>query len=240
MPSCYLTIDDSPSPYTDEMTDYLVERGIPAMLFCRGDLLENNPGPIVRAIEKGFVIGNHSYSHRRFGELSYKDCITEIEKADNLIDEAYRAAKINRHGHYFRFPYLDRGDCDPIERHFEIISDFDINQDEKVQNIQSYLKSKGYKQPFQTNHPIYDNPSIRDAADCLMTFTSFDWMLTTRHLGKWDYQSVEHLKKRIDNDLPLNTCDGNILIFHDQDETFATFKSLIDHMTLKGYDFLEI
>ena len=70
---CYLTIDDSPSPHTDEMIDYLAENNIPALLFCRGDFLEANPEPILRAIEKGFVIGNHSYAHQPFGTLSHED-----------------------------------------------------------------------------------------------------------------------------------------------------------------------
>ncbi|MBP9050968.1 MAG: polysaccharide deacetylase family protein, partial [Alphaproteobacteria bacterium] len=60
MKFAYLTIDDSPSPHTDSLTDFLVERGVPAVLFCVGERIEANPSPIIRAIEKGMVIGNHS------------------------------------------------------------------------------------------------------------------------------------------------------------------------------------
>ncbi len=240
MVSCYLTIDDSPSPFTDEMVDYLVEQNIPALLFARGDLIEGNPEPIVRAIEKGYAIGNHSYSHRPFGDLNYEEAINDIEQCDELIEDCYQIAGVKRHGKYFRFPYLDRGNGDRIERHFESVSDIDINKGETVQKLQSYLKSKGYTQPFQTNHPLYKNISIANAYDCLMTYTSYDWMLTNRHIGKWDYKNIDDLKRRIDNDVELNSSDRNILIFHDQDETFETFKSLIDHMLSKGYEFLSI
>jgi hypothetical protein len=63
-------------------------------------------------------------------------------------------------------------------------------------------------------------------------------MLTDRHKGKWPFQSIDDLKKRIDKDLNLQNSEGNILIFHDQSETFEAFQSLIDHMIEKGYDFL--
>jgi len=239
MISCYLTIDDSPSPHTDAMVDFLLARDIPALFFVRGDLTEANPDPIIRAIQNGFVIGNHSYAHKPFGHLSYDEAIADIDRCDVIIDQCYAQAGITRPGRYFRFPYLDRGDGDRIERHFEMVSDDDINAQDRVQALQSYLKNKGFCQPFQVvTHPLYHNPSICGAADCLMTFTSYDWMLTDRHVGQWDFKTIDDLKSRIDQDAHLSHAQGNILIFHDQDETFVTFKSLIDHMCEKEYRFL--
>lgn len=239
MASCYLTIDDSPSSYTEEMVDYLSKKGIPALLFVRGDLLDKKPGPIIHAIQKGFVIGNHSYTHKPYGTMTVDECIADIEKCDALINEAYHKAGVLRTAKYFRFPYLDRGNGDRIERHFESVTDININSDEKVCSLQNYLGKEGYVQPFpECNHPVYQNTSIANARDCLMTFTSFDWMLTERHRGKWDYKTIDDLKNRIDSDTNLKSCSGNIMIFHDQQETFETFKTLIDHMIDSGYDFL--
>lgn len=236
--TCYLTIDDSPSVHTDEMIDYLVEKKIPALLFVRGDLLEKNFAPIIRAIKHGFVIGNHSYAHKPFGEYTYEQSIEDIEKCDRLIVSAYEQADVERPGKYFRFPYLDRGDGDRTERDFNSFVHININTDERVKNIQSYLKANGYAQPFKTNHSAYQNQSIASAVDCLMTYSSFDWMLTKRHIGKWDYKNIDDLKQRIDES-DMKKFDGNITIFHDQDETLHTFKSLIDHMIIKGYKFLD-
>ncbi len=236
--TCYLTIDDSPSSHTDEMIDYLADKKIPALLFVRGDLLEKNTAPIIRAIKHGFVIGNHSYAHKPFGEYTYEQAIDDIEKCDRLIDQAYEQANVTRPGKYFRFPYLDRGDGDRTERDFNSLVDININIDEQVKMLQSYLKDIGYTQPFTTNHPAYENQSIECAVDCLMTYTSFDWMLTKRHIGKWDYKNIEDLKHRIDQS-DMIKFDGNITIFHDQEETFDTFKSLIDHMIIKSYKFLD-
>jgi len=240
MTSCYLTIDDSPSPFTDEMVDYLVERKIPALLFIRGALAQNNPEPIIRAIKAGFVIGNHSYHHKPFGDLSFDDAIADIEECEAVIDCLHKQAGVERSGKYFRFPYLDRGNGDRIERHFETVSDIDVNADPRVSRLQDYLKQNGFTQPFETNHLIYNNESIATAADCLMTYTSFDWMLTKRHKGRWDYKTIDDLKTRIDDDKNLNQSSGNILIFHDQNDLGDVFKTLIDHMLSKGYEFLSI
>ena len=239
MPRCYLTIDDSPSPHTDGITAFLIKRNIPALLFARGDLIEANPEPIVRAIENGFIIGNHSYSHCPFGDLNYDEAVKDIEQCEELINDCYQIAGIERHGKYFRFPYLDRGNGDRIERHFDNVTNIDINNDNSVHKLQIYLKEHGFTQPFKTNHPIYNNPSIANASDCLMTFTSYDWMMTNRHKGKWDYKNIDDLKQRLD-DSDMKNHDGNITIFHDQSETFETFKTLIDYMIDKGYDFISI
>jgi peptidoglycan/xylan/chitin deacetylase (PgdA/CDA1 family) len=239
MTSCYLTIDDSPSPHTDAMIDFLDERKIKALLFVRGDMIDKyGMNSLTRAVKHGHIIGNHSYSHSRFGNLSYDESIAEIEKADAFINEVYACANMKRTGYYFRFPYLDRGDGNPAERHFDNVADADINDDPRIIKIQNYLHDKGYVQPFdQCNHPYYQNVSIKNAADCLMTYSSFDWMMTNRHKGKWDYKTIDDLKTKIDHS-DMKDHKGNILIFHDQDETFETFKSLIDHMINKGYTFL--
>ena len=70
MPKAYLTIDDSPSQHTIELVDFLSTCGIPAILFVRGALLEQNPAPIEYAIQKGLIIGNHSYAHIPAGDMN--------------------------------------------------------------------------------------------------------------------------------------------------------------------------
>jgi len=239
--TCYLTIDDSPSPHTDAMIDFLNDHNIPSLLFVRGDMVDHfGMDSLVRAVQSGHVIGNHSYAHKRFGTLSYDEAIADIEKTDDLINQIYDRAGVKRPGFYFRFPYLDRGDNDPVERHFDNIANIDINADPRVAKIQNYLNDNGYTQPFpMCNHPLYQNQSIKSSADCLMTYTSFDWMLTKRHIGKWDYKTTDDLKRRIDEG-DMSQCRGNILIFHDQDEIFEIFKDLLEYMINSRYSFLPV
>jgi peptidoglycan/xylan/chitin deacetylase (PgdA/CDA1 family) len=55
-----LTIDDGPSPRSDQLLDLLRELQVPATLFLIGDHLERGPaGFVVRALAGGHQIGNH-------------------------------------------------------------------------------------------------------------------------------------------------------------------------------------
>ena len=90
MTKAYLTIDDSPSPHTETLVDYLSDNNIPAMLFVRGKLLEQNPRAIEYAIEKGLIIGNHGYAHTPAGDMSPQKWADDLELCDHLIEAAYR------------------------------------------------------------------------------------------------------------------------------------------------------
>lgn len=241
----YLTIDDSPSPHTRELTDWLSREGIPAVLFCRGDRMEWDQGAVVAAIQKGMIVANHSYSHRPAGDLSFEEVVAEIEKTERLIDAAYRESGAARRGKYFRFPYLDKGDGDRLERRFgEIIANpesVSLARDDKAQKLQAWLKAEGFTQPFRgVTHPLYKNPDVAQAADCLFTYSSCDWMLTDRHRGQWDYKNPEDLKRKIDDD-PFLCHEGGVQItlFHDQPEIDRVVIALIRHMRDEGFVFLD-
>lgn len=242
MPDAWLTIDDSPSPHTDLLTDFLAAHGVPAILFCRGDMLEKNPDAIVRAAGKGMVIANHSYSHRPAGSLAYQEMVEEIEKTERLIDAACRAAGKARAGKYFRFPYLDKGDGDRLERRFsEIVADplgVDLSGNDNSRRLQDYLTREGFTQPFTgVDHPLYRNPCVADAADCLLTYTSCDWMLTERHRGQWQYKTMDDLTRKIDEDPWLTSHPRQIALFHDQPDICDVATGLIRHMINTGFQF---
>jgi len=240
----YLTIDDTPSAHTGALTGFLAKKEIPALLFCRGDRMEQNPDPVVHAIEKGMIVANHNYSHRPAGSLSYEEIVGEIEKTESLIDAAYRKAGAIRPGKYFRFPYLDKGDGDRLEQRFDEITknagNVDLAGDEKVRKIQDYLRAEGFTQPFAgVTHPLYRQKDVAQAADCLFTYSSCDWMLTARHRGKWQYKTIDDLKRKIDDD-PFLCREGGVQVtlFHDQPEIDQVAVTLIQHMLDKGFTFL--
>ncbi len=239
----YLTIDDSPSPDTDALVDFLSRHDITALLFCRGGLLEEHPAPVVRAIEHGLIIGNHNFSHRPAGDLGVAQTIAEIEQTETLIDAAYRQAGKSRPGRYFRFPYIDRGNGDRLERRFGEITaapDKALPADENVQALQDYLQREGFTQPFAgVTHPLYQNADIAAAADCLFTYSACDWMLTERHHGQWNYRTIGDLTRKIDDDPHLCRETGpQIALFHDQGGLLQVVVALIRHMTDKGFSFL--
>lgn len=105
----YLTIDDSPSLHTDKKIDYLRTHDIPALFFCRGEFIEKHPQQVINIIQNGFLIGNHSYSHPYFSEISLSDCIEEILKTEDLINQAYESSNVIRSTKIIRFPFGDLG-----------------------------------------------------------------------------------------------------------------------------------
>ena len=85
----YLTIDDSPSADFLIKIEYLNRHEIPAIIFPKGEAIEDSPDKIQHAIRLGFVIGNHGYRHLRYSDLSLKQAREEILRADRLIEDAY-------------------------------------------------------------------------------------------------------------------------------------------------------
>lgn len=258
----YLTIDDSPSTRSDDLVDFLEERDVPAIFFCRGDRLENNATSMVRAVERGMVIGNHAYSHQRYSEISYEEMVEEIQKTDAIIDNIYGMANVERPGKYFRFPHLDRG-CgsqvvnyeafDPLEKKsvlaafteglnvikFDSITD---EQKEKRDKLQNFLKQSGFVSPFtRVTHDWYQHEEVQSAHDCLFTFSTCDWMLTKRHEGRWRFKTTEDLKSKITYDKNLNANKSvSVVLVHDQAEIMDITIELIEFMLECKFSFLPI
>ena len=145
----YLTIDDSPSPNFLKKVHYLKSKNIPALFFCIGNLLEKHPAPITEAIQMGFSIANHSYSHPHFSTINLNHAKEEILKTDVIIDGLYQKAGVRRSQRWFRFPYGDKGDglYGQVFKRKGIRSWFHRPNLERKRFIQNVLKDAGYTQP---------------------------------------------------------------------------------------------
>ncbi|NBX66614.1 MAG: polysaccharide deacetylase family protein [Proteobacteria bacterium] len=276
MPKAYLTIDDSPTKHTEELTDWLLKNDIPAVLFCIGsaykDLhvecegIEQNPEPILNAIKKGFVVANHTYTHRRSSEMSFEEVVDEIEKTEALIEELYKQAGIPRLHKLIRFPHLDRGaggwivdfnQSGPHEAVHKSLFFDGLNvkptpptpeQIEKKAKIQDYLKREGYTaEVFEgVTHPWYAETEMAEARDSLMTFSTSDWMLNpdfTNYSEEWgwSHKTLAALKNKIDTDAHLWRDDSaHVILAHDHNRMFETTRDLIAHMQSKGMEFIKI
>ncbi|MCR5617870.1 MAG: polysaccharide deacetylase family protein [Clostridiales bacterium] len=132
-----LTIDDAPQNNTKAIVDYLCSKNIKAVFFAIGDLLDKNPENALYAISKGFVIGNHTYTHPKMSELTYEEAVEEIEKCERSLNAVYEKAGVERPVKLFRFPYLDsRKDINDylVSKGFKKIDDSNVNS-------KSYIKS---------------------------------------------------------------------------------------------------
>lgn len=86
----YLTFDDGPSvESTHAILDILAEYNIKATFFVVGKMVVSNPEVLLRTVEEGHAIGNHSYSHD-YGYIYYstKNFMRDIYMADQAIKDA--------------------------------------------------------------------------------------------------------------------------------------------------------
>jgi peptidoglycan-N-acetylglucosamine deacetylase len=259
MRNAYLTIDDTPSPHTDALTDFLVSRNVPAILYVRGDMMEQHgTQSVVRAIQKGFVIGNHLYNHYRSSEISFEDVCAEILQTQKMIDACYAQAGTNQPLKLIRFPHLDRGsggwivnyDAYDEPHRSEIIKLFSdgINIDLKKpseelfnhqRKIARFLKEEGFvPAPFNGVTLPWYRGEVAESIDALYTYSTSDWMLLDRHKGKWPYKTLDDLKRKIDEDKNLNDpTSAQIILGHDKDEIENVLPDLVDHLLRKQFNF---
>lgn len=82
----YLTFDDGPGKYTEEVLDILKKYDVPATFFVLGKQVEVYPELISRMYEKGYVIGNHTYDHE-YDKLyrSFPDFFKQIKQTEDAV-----------------------------------------------------------------------------------------------------------------------------------------------------------
>ena len=107
MKKAILTIDDAPSSDFRNKVRYLKKNNITAIFFIIGKVAEKKIDDLVYAIKKGFIIGNHSYSHPSFSDISLKEAEKQIKETDKIIEKAYKKAGIKRQIKVFRFLFFE-------------------------------------------------------------------------------------------------------------------------------------
>lgn len=262
MRTAYLTFDDSASARMDDLVSWLEEKGVPALFYCRGDRMDENREAAIRAVQKGFILANHTYSHQRASGEEFDWVVSDIERCESMLEEIYKEANTARSTKYFRFPHIDRGtgswivdyDAYPTGDRAHLLTAFadglnvelgprpDDTAFEKKAKLQAYLCDAGYVQPFKNvTVPWFARGEIPGACDCLYTYSNCDWMLTKRHIGKWPYKTLEDLKQKARSDHYLSA-EGSvgIVLAHDQAEIVDVTIALVDDMLESGLKFLEV
>lgn len=82
----YLTFDDGPSIYTQDILDVLKEYDVKATFFVNGKSGDQADAALVRIVEEGHTLGMHSYSHR-YEQIyqSVEDFAADYEKIHQHI-----------------------------------------------------------------------------------------------------------------------------------------------------------
>lgn len=231
MKQAYLTIDDSPSKDFKKKVDYLHKRRIPAIFFIIGKLAEKDKDSLIYAIKKGFIIGNHSYNHPNFSEITIEQSKEQIRKTDKIIEGLYSKSGIKRPIRLFRFPFLNNGDKKEYRK---------TNWKNKhVKRIQQILRELGYKQPKfkKINYKWFKKAGLDKCLNIDCTYDSFDWCLEEGE-GMFSYHDLPTVLSRIDENVPeggrgLNNPNSNEIIMMHAWIPFKDFKAIIDKLQTK-------
>jgi peptidoglycan/xylan/chitin deacetylase (PgdA/CDA1 family) len=96
-----LTFDDGPSrELTPFVLDVLKKKDVPATFFLVGQNAEAHPDLVLRIRDEGHVIGNHSWSHPNFPDITAEQARSEIVHTNDMIQALTGTRPI-----LFRYPY---------------------------------------------------------------------------------------------------------------------------------------
>lgn len=97
-----ITIDDAPDKYALEMAETLEELDVNAIFFVNGHFLETDEEKEVlqEIYDKGFLIGNHTYSHANLQDITEEKQTEEIVKVNDMVEEI-----IGERPKFFRAPH---------------------------------------------------------------------------------------------------------------------------------------
>ena len=87
-PMVAVTFDDGPRPSTEKVYEALKKHDVVATFFVIGMYVNGKIELLQRLVEAGNEIGNHSWSHLNFRELSYVEIVSQISKTDAAIERA--------------------------------------------------------------------------------------------------------------------------------------------------------
>jgi mannan endo-1,4-beta-mannosidase len=235
----YLTIDDGPSLSMLRKTDFLRAHGIPAVLFCTGRALDRFPDYAITAIQQGFVIGNHSYDHPFFSDLTPEQACEQIRRTDAIIDALYARAGVPRPAKFFRFPYGDKGAL----THTDAFATPSAEGATRKAAIQKFLRGLGYTRP-QFPGVTYDywrNVLAADV-DWYWTYDVMEWSIFAGQ-PMYEVTSLAAVYARMEETVPeagrgLNTPGSEeIILTHDHPETDGLFEPIISRLLAKGMHF---
>jgi peptidoglycan/xylan/chitin deacetylase (PgdA/CDA1 family) len=242
----YLTVDDFPSADWQRRIDYLQAKSIPAVLFCIGSALETHPEAALYAIARGYLIGNHSYSHPHFSQIELGACREEIRRTDAIIEALYQQAAITRPAKVFRFPYLDKGG---LKDAWDLDAPYDGEGLARKNAIQAALRDLGYTCPPFEGITYARYALSRADVDWFITYDCMDWAVFEPE-PLFGIDSLEKVLARMDEDVPdqgrgLNFAGSeeivlvhdHIVLVNEHHETTDMFEVIIEGLLAKGLQF---
>ena len=225
MISAVLTIDDIASKNTPAIVDYLLEKDIHPVMFAVGENVKKYYDEALYVVKKGIILGNHSYSHPSFSNISIEEAKEQIDMNEEVLNKLYADAQVDRIIRPFRFPYGDKGG-------------------KNKETIQNYLKEKGFNKLKDTrvSSPMWKETGLDKDIDTFWTFDFCEYNIRPNKdfslKDVWERVGQLQLEKE-KTDLQKDIF--HILLMHAHDETEEMvpeyYKLFIDHLLEKGVSF---
>lgn len=96
----YLTFDEGYEyGLSGSILDTLKEKNVKAIFFVTKYFAESQPALVRRMIDEGHVVGNHSYAHKDYPDLTLTEAVTDLMDMHDYIKENFGYDM-----KYFRFP----------------------------------------------------------------------------------------------------------------------------------------
>ncbi|NGM71177.1 polysaccharide deacetylase family protein [Natronolimnobius sp. AArcel1] len=210
MTTAYLTLDDAPSATLPELVARLEDRDVPALFFCEGRRLAEYPDHAQMALEAGFHLGNHAYSHKHASELSVETFDAELERTESLLEEVYDAANVCRPAKLFRFPFGDKGDEHATAFQDRLAADGFVSPDPDLIEYEWYRTDHGEDR---------------------------DWFWTV-DVADWTVDSPAELDEKIAaRSDRLESESADIVLFHDAGNTPDLTAHFVDRLLERGLEF---
>jgi peptidoglycan/xylan/chitin deacetylase (PgdA/CDA1 family) len=210
MTTSYLTVDDAPTETLPEKLAILEDHDVPALFFCEGRRLAEYPDHARQAVEAGYHIGNHAYSHQHASELSVDELTEEVAETETLLEEVYADAGVTRPARLFRFPYGDKGG-------------------ERADRFQAVLEAEEFTPPDPSRIEYDWDGENRDGdRDWYWTVSVEDWEADSRAELSDHGGAVDDLFDQPGDD---------VVLFHDGGNTPALFEAFLELLAERDVEF---
>jgi peptidoglycan-N-acetylglucosamine deacetylase len=169
-------------------------------------------------IDAGFELGNHTYSHANFNQVSLQEMEDETIRGE-VVTSALLAS-VGKRERYFRYPYLFTGPTAEVKEAFE-----------------AFLKSRGYKNaPVTVDNSDYMFNDILDAALAAKDSTLAE-QVKREYLKfvetEFDYFE-DGARKLFQREIP------QVFLLHDNEINTQTLGTILTNLEKRGYRFISL
>lgn len=136
----YLTFDDGPSQYTDEILKLLEKYQMKATFFMLDGAMKENPEAVKQIVEKGHAVGLHGVSHKTSTFYCGQDGpLNEMDKTNDTLESIVGFKSCLIRTPYGSSPYLTQ------KQYINLVS-----RDYRIWDWNIDSKDWAYKNPYKT------------------------------------------------------------------------------------------